>query len=475
MKWFVVGFSLAIIFIPVCSSALRLTDGLFFTVAPNSTSEIYFILPDDVGAGSGKADYKIKTSTNWSVDLTEQDVFTEENNTVIIPIIFYSSGKKEGDCSNYTISVSAPKLMTSKVWRGGVCLSRYMDVDISKTGSDPKKVLNENVDLFSIGFLSYTKNSKPFEPVSIELLLQSQATLTIDVKVTSDFPFEKKDFVIQTSPASQYITIYLNGTANSSGTYYVSAEARARNCTLPSCTKQTAMKIIVSESEPSEGFSVSLFPDNLAIKKVEPLTYRFAIQNNYKEGLQFLVNVEVPFDLDSSLLLETVTVSPLSQKIVDFTVNPRNQTGFYEIKATASARGMKKTASAYLSVNEMVSDVYRNAEDALSVANSSVKKDIEKAVRNWYSSYMKSEYGSNITGYSSLQDAIDDAKRQTLTKNESCIDSGEDIEIESQEGQNNLVFVIPLICVAVLIIFLLFRKRNTKSEPESLDDIIKNQ
>ena len=218
MKSLLPGFILAFLMLAGGSHALRLTDGLYFTVAPNSTGEVYFILPDDVGAGLGKADYFITTTTSWPVDLTEQTVATEENNTAIIPIKFYSSGKKEGDCSNYTVSISAPSLKLSKTWKGGVCLSKYMDVDISKAG-DAKSVLNGNVDLFSAGFQTYTKSAMPGETVQVEVLVQSQAILTIDLTLQSQASLDPKSFTVQTSQGSQYKSIIVNLSAPSAITH----------------------------------------------------------------------------------------------------------------------------------------------------------------------------------------------------------------------------------------------------------------
>ncbi len=465
MKSLLPVFILAFLMLAGCAHALRLTDGLYFTVAPNSTAEVYFILPDDLGAGQRKADYYITTDSNWSTDLTEQIITTEENNTVITPIRFFSLDKKEGDCSNYTVRISAPSLSLSRTWRGGVCLSKYMDVDIAKPGKDPGTVLNSNADIFSLGFATYSKTAKPGD-ISIELLLQSQASLTIDVNVDSGIPFEQKVFVVQTSPTSQYKTLLLNASNILSGTYDVKATGKARSCSLDSCTRQAPMRLVVSDSV-QEGFSVSLFPENLAIKKLEPVSYRLTIQNNYGEEKAFVVSVERPFDLDSSLVLDSFTVPGLSEKTVEFTVTPRNQTGFYEIKATTSSGGMDRLASSYLSVNEMVSDVYRSADDIKSLANSSLDASVDRTVRNWYSSYSKSD-GQNLTEYKNLQDALDSARKQALSsqgQNQTEPGQGDDIPQEEKEPESTpFNFGIILIPVAlgmgVFLVLLLLRKRK---------------
>jgi hypothetical protein len=472
------AFVLASVFILLLGTgsvhALRLTDGLYFTVAPNSTGEVYFILPDDVGAGPGKADYFITTVSNWSVDLTEQIVTTEENNTAIIPIKFYSAGKKEGDCSNYTVVISAPSLSLSKTWKGGVCLSKYMDVDISKSGGDAKSVLNSNVDLFSAGFRTYTKNTKPGETAPIEILIQAQASLTIDVTLQSQAFLDKRSFVVQTIQGSEYKSLVVNVSAASSGNYDIILTAKARNCSLASCTKQSSMRLAVSESEPQEGFAVSLFPENLAIKKLEPVTYSFTLQNNYKEEANFVVDVQKPLDLDSSFLLGNFTVPSLSERTENFTVTPHNSTGFYEIKVRASMNDVEKIASAYLSTNEMVSDVYRNADDVRANANSSVRANIDTSVKNWYSSYSKSDYGSNITGYSSLQEALDAARKQNASQssqpkpqdnNTSAPSDG----TQSQSSPLQWIAIPVALGVVAFAILMIFRRKQKDKGGEFLE------
>jgi len=445
--------------------ALRLTDGLYFTVAPNFTAEVYFILPDDLGTGQGKADYYVTTDSNWSTDLTQQTISTEENNTVITPIRFFSWDKKEGDCSNYTVKISAPGLSLSRTWRGGVCLSKYADADIAKPGKDPGSVLDSNADIFSLGFSSYTKTVRPGD-VSVELLLQSQANLTIDVSVESSLPFGQKSFVVQTSQSSQRKTLLLNASNILSGTYDIKATGKARACPMDSCTRQASMRFTVSDSEPQEGFSVSLFPENLAIKKLEPVTYRLTLQNNYAEERAFVVNLEKPLDLDSSLILDTFTVPGLSERTVEFTVTPRNQTGFYEIKATASSKGVNRLASAYLSVNEMVSDAYRNVESIKSIANSSLDASVDRTVRNWYSSYSKGD-GQNLTEYKNLQDALDSARRQALAgqgQNQTgpgqVPDNIPEEETEPAPFNFWIILVPAALGLGVLLVLLLLRKRK---------------
>jgi hypothetical protein len=461
-------FAVAVVLLFAPAQALKLTDGLYFTVLPNSTAEVYFILPDDVGAGMGKADYFITTASNWSTDLTQETQSTEENNTIIIPIRFFSSDKREGDCSNYTVSVSSPQLGISRSWRGGVCLSKYSDVDIvRKAAATPQAVLdtlNENADLFSVGFRAYEKTVTPGS-FSVELLLQSQAGLSIDI--TADSPLlEKTSFFVQTGRAAELKTVLLEGNAASPGIYDIKVTAKARNCSLGSCTKQASMRLVVSDSAPKGGYSVSIFPENLDIKNLVPIPYSFTVQNNYGQEVSFLARLEKPLDLDSSFIVETLAIPALSETAVNFTVTPRNQTGLYEIKVIVSANDLEKEDSAYLSVNEMVSDVYRNADNVKSGANSSVKASVDSKVRSWYSSYSKSEYGSNTTAYSSVQDAIQSAKS---VPEEEVTEENQTEDADDQESQSNPlgIIVIPVVIGAGVLAALLFlRKRKGK---DSLD------
>jgi hypothetical protein len=474
MKSVFLSFAACLIILAASAQALRLTDGLYFTVAPNSTQEVYLILPDDVGAGPGKADYFITTTTDWPVDLTRQTVSTEENNTAIIPIKFFSSDKKEGECSNYSISISAPGLKLSRTWKGGVCLSKYADVDISENGGDAKSTLNDNVDLFSAGFSTYTKSAMPGEAVPVEIMVQSQASLTIDLTLDSRADLGQRSFEVQTSQSSEYQSIIVNASAAASGSYDINLTAKAMGCSLASCTRQDYMRLLVSVSRPQEGFAVSVFPENLAIKNLGPVPYAITLQNNYGDEKNLIVDVQAPPDLDSSFVLGNFTVPGLSERTVNFTVTPRNQTGFYEIKVRASLNDVERYASAYLSTNEMVSDVYRNADEAWAVANSSTKASIDNSVKSWYSSYSKDEYGSNTTGYSSLQDSLDAARSQNGSVQSKPPSQAEVPEEEPQEAQPNPLswVLIPVLLGGVaFVIIMLFRRKQKAEDGEILESI----
>jgi hypothetical protein len=224
------------------------------------------------------------------------------------------------------------------------------------------------------------------------------------------------------------------------------------------------MRLTVSETGLQSGFTVSVFPENLAVKSLEPVQYRFTIQNNYKEETVFAVNIEKPLDLESSFISDYVTVPAASEKSMDFNVTPRNQTGFYEIKVVAVSKSVERSASAYLSTNEMVSDVYRNADDVKAGANASAKASVDKAVSKWYSSYSKSD-GSNTTGFASLQDALDAARKQSVTVPEEPSANNSGAPEETKPAPNYLIYLLPVALGGVVLgILLLLRKKKTGTE-----------
>jgi ribosomal protein L11 len=349
-----------------------------------------------------------------------------------------------------------------------------MDVDISKKGGDSKTVLNENVDLFSAGFRTYTKSAKPGETIPVEILVQSQASLTIDLTLDSRASLDQKSFEVRTNQSSEYQSLVVNANAPTSGSYDINLTAKARNCSLASCTRQGSMKLLVSVSEPQEGFAVSIFPENLAIKNLEPVSYAFTLQNSYKDEANFVVNVQAPLELDSSFVLGNFTVPGLSEKIVNFTVTPRNQTGFYEIRVSASLNDVEKIAYAYLSTNEMVSDVYRNADEAWANANSSTRAGIDKNVKSWYSSYSKDEYGSNTAGYASLQDSLDAARKQNQSQSAKPPPAQPYIPEDDQEAQPNPLswILIPILLGGIaFVVIMIFRRKQKTEDGEVLESI----
>ena len=466
--------------------AFRITDNLYFTVANDTIRCIDIILPDDSGfLGLGEYEYMITCTSNWS-DLTEQIVRTDENNTVRIPICFHGFGRADGDCSPpFKVGIESMSLGVDKQWNGGVCISSYMDVDIAGDSDDEpedeedvRQILSSNADLFDVGFSAGTMYADPGEDVTFSLMLESYASLTIDLGVVdSDLSVSPRGETIETTSANPYHTIHFETQApNQEGEYGFEVEAKARGCDEGMCTRKANAKLVVGGEQPETGFTAYLFPRNINVKELEPVHYTLTIQN-YGESDTFSTRIDMSPVTDTTFMWgDDIMVLGGSNYTNDFTVIPDKASAAYDIEITVSQGGVEKKVTAILSTNEMMTDVMRDAEHIKSL-DPSLSSDVDAAVSDWRNNYDDSGYGEGLDEYSSLKDSLSELREEAEeTGNQPApndnggyvpgVTSG-DYDDTDQGEQNSWLWIVGIVVVVIIVIvviFMLFRKSETKED-----------
>ncbi len=423
----------------------------------------------------GEYEYVLTCSSNWS-DLTEQIVRTDENNTVKIPICFSGFGKEIGECSPpFTIGVSSAALGIENEWDGGVCISRYPDFDISdeeaESEEDVRKILDGNADLFDVGFSFERTYSEPGESVVYSLLVESYASLTIDLSVkNTNLDITPTTETVRTSSSDPYHTVYITiQTPDQEGEYNFDVEASARRCEGGFCRKTTTGTLVVNESLPETGFSVYLFPKNINVKELKPVLYTFTIQNHGKAKI-FSTRIDIkPVTTTDFEWRDDVIVFEDSEKTINFTVTPKEVSSLYEIGVTVVYEGLEKKASASLSTNEMLTDAIRDA-DSIKDLDPDLAGDVDSSLDDWYNKYKTSDYGDGLGDYKTLKDTLSDLRNQT-----GKAPSGQEpytpepvTDGEDQEEGMGWLWIVPVIIIIVIAVILLivFFKKSEKTETE---------
>ncbi len=414
---------LAVLALANSAQALQLSDNIFFTVPADSIECINVYLPDDSGyRGSGNVEYTLTCepgpSRSWG-DLTEQIVWTDENNTVLIPICFSTFGRQEGNCSDtFTIGISAPDVGMDKIFQGGVCVSQYRGVDTNppQPGQDPGDVISDNVDIFAMGFRNPSQYASPGQRVVYKLALESYADVTMDLSVqTTELSVSPAQDTVSLSSSEPLKQInYTVQAPGQPGSYNFNVTGTIRGCSSGFCSRQARGELVVSDAIPRQtGFSVSIFPESINVKELEPVSYHFTIYNRESERT-FKVEMDVPEGIQTSFQPQNVTVGADVDRTITFTVTPSNVSSFYEIRLSAISENMTKQATAYLSTNEMLTDATRAAGWITdSTTNQSLINDVDSALDDWYNNqYRDSGYGENLEGYGSLQDTLNNARAQ---------------------------------------------------------------
>lgn len=462
MRWII--FSLCLALVILVGSAQAISDNLFFSI-PNDTLQcIEVTLPDDMDileeGISGTAGYKIETTMGRWGDLTEQTVWTNENNTALIPICFRVKGKKPGECSEpFNISINSPEINRTKSWNGGICVSDYRDVDSSpESRGDVADVLNTEKDIFTIGFREPVKIGTPGEDVVFRLLFESYADVKLIVSVESDVGVFPEKEVITLSKTSPKKILDIKASAQS-GEHEIIVSANIMNCYEDYCRKTSKAKLIISETIPdSTGFRVRLFPENINVKYLDPVLFELTI-TNFGETADFetilLTQLESDFD-PGTITLEN------EARTIFFSVTPEEYSQSYELKATVRSGNTTKHAIAYLTTNEMLSDVAREMGEA---AEPYDREAIGAPFDDFVESYRENDYGQEIDDYKDLKTVMANAKSGNAT--------GDDIIIigdpEPEQGFDWLMIIIPIIIAILVIVIIIIYKKGLLSGKEAMD------
>jgi len=418
--------------------ALPSSGGLFISIPNSSIKCANIVLPDDAGYyGRGAVDYVLTMTPDpqdtWS-DFSYQRVTTDENNTAVIPICFSSIGKPIGNCSEpFTIRISAPSIGVNKTWHGGACASDYADFDTSAPvqdaggdaeAQDPMEGLDD-ADVFSIGFVEPTKYVAADEMATFTLWLESYADLEIGLSVEGGEG-------LYVTPASAHVsTGSASGTGQSGqsgesfheinftvggvgqeGRYSFDVVGTAQDCGPGSmCTRQANAELVVGDVPDLAGFMVSLFPENLNIRDLEPVTYRIAITNFGDDG-EFTATASLPDGLTTTFAPATMTVPSGEYRTITFTITPGSASQSYELDFTVtSSGGVAKPVTAYLSTNELLTDVSRSMDLINQVADAQTRNQASQGLDRWYQTYQSSDYGQDMDEHSDLQATLQEARQ----------------------------------------------------------------
>lgn len=484
MKRIVAGIAFLVCLAVFVQSAhsYRLTDNLYFAMQNDTIECIDIILPDDSNfMGLGEWEYKIVCTSNWS-DLTEQIVRTDENNTVKIPICFSGFGRSIGECSPpFTISIQSSLLGIENNRTGGVCISMYPDVDITdeeaEDEDDVRDILNGEFDLFDVGLSPERLHSEPGQSLTYNLLVQSQAEITIDLDiVSSDLSISPRSRTVTTSESDPYHTIYLSLDApGQNGEYEFEVEANVRNCEGMYCSKTAKGILVVNDTLPETGFVVYIFPSGINVKELNPVHYMLTIQNYGKDRI-FSASIKIDPDTTNDFPSDDIFVVADTHKAIDFTITPNKVSTLYNIDVTVSFEGLlEKKASTTLSTNEMLTDSLRDA-DYLKDQDPSLSGDVDTSLDDWYNSYRNSDYGGDLGDYNSLKDAFSNLEDQINTS-QPPDDNGDDYipddyipdDYQEEDPMAWLWSILPIIIIvvaAVVIVIVMLKKSKSTEEVE---------
>lgn len=459
---------LAVILLFPEASAIQ-TDTIFISMAPESRECFDILLPDNMGVVlPGRIEYNIvvypEPEETW-LDLTEITIRTDENEAVLIPVCFSSVNKSIGDCSEpfeLTITARGATDLPEKKITGRACVARNRDVDTGRDVNESKRT-GAGVDVFDVALEKEVQYARPGKPVNYTILLQSQAGVTVDLEVLS----EGKSIVKKTVEFGEERFTAVNFTlkAAQAGEYRFIVVGKVRGCGDKICTKQVVGTLVVTDRSVSEGgFMVSLFPRNINVKGLEPVEFRASVTNNLGSAKTFLLFLELPEGLRSDFSGESVEVPQGGKRTVTFTVTPEMGSSQFAIKVNATTdvegKAMTKSATSYLSTDEMLTDVQRLAEEAGT-------EEADDVMDEYVRRYMDSEYGEGLDDYRETVDTLEEMIPEEGIE-EDGMEDGYDDEDGNRDETGWPLWVYGLLVAGILGAVLVFMK-FFKSGSSALD------
>lgn len=467
----ILAFILASLLIaPLCSA---LPDNYYFTIKNDTEKCIDLIIPDDFGiVMPGKLEYQIKmVPSPWDTwaDLSDWVVRTDENETVKNPICFRSYGRTEGQCGeNFTITISVPQYpqVPARTISGGVCVSRYQDVDTNpiQPGQGSGDAINENSDMVAMALKKPVQYAGVGEARTYTLQVQSDAELQLDISVLGPGASPSSG-TLSTGPLNPYQEFTFTAVSDEPGNHDIAVTARARECTRDFCTRQVSGTLSVTDAPPQQtSFSVNIFPYSINLRQLKHVTYTLMIENQGPAG-SFTIAGNIPQGLETDFSARTQEIGQGEEYTLDITLTPSGVSDLYEMGFSVTSLGNTKEATAYLSTNELLTDAMRDGEWVSQNASQEIRQDVGSALDDFYNSYRQSDYGHELDSYTSLKESLDDAKsRKASAQAPQEPDLSPPVQPPSQPaGLDWWIYLIPVIIAAgAAAAYFLLRGRKTQ-------------
>jgi hypothetical protein len=450
--------------------ALSLENNLYFSVDPSKEySCVYVNLPQDLGLVSVDENLESIIEANkdeslW-IDTTYNKVVVNPGVLNRNPVCFYYPGKGEGDYSFYRINVYSPGAGISNEMSGGLCISQYDDVDTDTEAgnrTDICRLLNDNADLFDLQFKHETSFANPGETVTKTIYLTSYANLNIDLTVITSLQSDFTGQTVSTSPERPLVTKSFKVRApENEGEYPLIVFAKVRGCGLTMCEREVESKIKVAEGFVNRGFLTTIVPRNINLKSPQETIYRLLI-TNYDDSKTFSIETDSEPSLNMDPESISTTVGKGEEKTLTFRVTPPSpDPGIYRLYFKVKTSETEKMVNAYLTVGELLTDAFRYSEGAgEETTDPNIIDQIILARNNFIDSYNASSYGDELDDYEDFKDEVE--KARTGLDDDDVIPPPP----PQDQGINWIWIAVPVVIIAVVLLFFLFKKSRVVGEFE---------
>ncbi|MBN2330818.1 MAG: hypothetical protein JXC85_03310 [Candidatus Aenigmarchaeota archaeon] len=287
-------------------------------------------------------------------------------NLVVVPLCFSAKGRKLGDQANIHVTVDTPEGNVSYDY--GICVGKYDDVDVldGSAGGNACDAMAGHTDIFSASFVQPDQYADPGEAVSFMLLLDSSLPLTLEIaKGTQEMSIVASKSSVAAGGGQQEVELKVvaPGTV---GDYDFIVVVSAQGCEISDCQRAVRGVLHVRQASdaPQSGFFAWLTPETKSIMGQQTTMYVLKFQN-YGEGQELSASVALEYGLESDFSPYSVFLAKGESRSITFTVRPTTaDINTYKLTAVVTgADGGKRSADAWLTVDEMVADADKLDQD----------------------------------------------------------------------------------------------------------------
>jgi len=289
------------------------------------------------------------------------------DNIIVVPICFSAKGRKVGNQANIHVTVSTPS-SGNLTYDYGICVSKYEDVDIveGEATGDACDRMGGHTDIFSAALAQPERYADPGEIVTYTLVLDSGLPLTLEIaKGTEAMRITASKTSVEAGAGQQQVPLQI-AAPSTAGDYDFIVMVSVQGCNIADCQKAVRGVLHVRKvaEKPQAGFYAWLTPETKSIIGQQSTMYVLKFQN-YGDSQQLTASVSLEAGLESDFSPYSVYLSKGESKSITFTVRPTTtDRKTYKLSAVVTGDdGTKRSADAWLTVDEMVADASKLDQD----------------------------------------------------------------------------------------------------------------
>ncbi len=450
------------------TQARELKNNFYFTIQPDSEKCINVKLTPDIGVYEEDR-IKINVTTDAETNIKFIDVLASPKNIVSIPLCFLSKGRKDGDFSDYTITINSDKTANEFV-KGGFCISsNRTSVAIGRPETNPCDFTIRDEKMFDAYFVYGDKMPlKKDEPGILPVRLYSQNKIDIQLTARSRIDIKPKTEYIRLEPRKWETVEFQVGPAKSGSheaTIIAEAVVNGKLCDskiMPFCKKEITSTIFV-DTIGLQGWYAYVTPNSYSAYDTKRIPYTLTIEN-YEEEKEFTVDLNLPKGLSSAFAKSTLRIASgekreLIIEIAPQVISPEN----FELEFIISSDSEKRLKS-YLSFRDTEANVNAYWSEIRDKLNSEERVEIDLQVRDFVAKYR--EKGIDVEEYQSLLSLLEKAKGKIFTEDIKEVSTKEERPAIRKPADAYTIVAILVFVVIIISIFFYLRSRGNKEEAE---------